>query len=172
MRFLADMGVSTGVVEWLRKHGHDAKHLREELRRMPNGEIFTKAIRENRIIITFDLDFGEIVALAKGKRASVILLRLHNTRTSHLLDRLSAVLKDSASALEEGAVELSRNPAIGCATFLLARKTDSERGQSGYVPHRQRLDNAFLPARLKPAKSYSRIVGSFRISTAREEIVF
>ncbi len=105
MRFLADMGVSTGVVEWLRKQGHDAKHLREEgLHRMPNGEIFAKAIHENRIIITFDLDFGEIVALAKGKTASVILFRLHNTRTSHLLDRLSAVLKDSASALEQGAV--------------------------------------------------------------------
>ncbi len=105
MRFLADMGVSTGVVEWLRNHGHDAKHLREEgLHRMPNGEIFAKAIHENRIIITFDLDFGEIVALAKGKTASVILFRLHNTRTSHLLDRLSAVLKDSASALEQGAV--------------------------------------------------------------------
>jgi len=40
MRFLADMGVSTGVVEWLRNQGHDAKHLREEgLHRMPNGEI-------------------------------------------------------------------------------------------------------------------------------------
>jgi len=105
MRFLADMGVSTGVMEWLRNNGHDAKHLREEgLHRMPNGEIFTKAIHENRIIITFDIDFGEIVALAKGKRASVILFRLHNTRTSHLLDRLSAVLKDSAKALEEGAV--------------------------------------------------------------------
>ena len=105
MRFLADMGVSSGVVEWLRNHGHDAKHLREEgLHRMPNGEIFVKAIHENRIIITFDLDFGEIVALSKGKSASVILFRLHNTRTSHLLDRLSAVLKDSARALEEGAV--------------------------------------------------------------------
>jgi len=105
MRFLADMGVSTRVVEWLRNNGHDSKHLREEgLHRMPNGEIFTKAIHENRIIITFDLDFGEIVALSKGKRASVILFRLHNTRTSHLLDRLSAVLKDTAKALEEGAV--------------------------------------------------------------------
>ena len=105
MRFLADMGVSTGVVEWLRNQGHDAKHLRDEgLHRMPNGEIFIKAVDENRIIITFDLDFGEIVALAKGKSTSVILFRLHNTRTSNLLERLSAVLKDSARALEEGAV--------------------------------------------------------------------
>lgn len=105
MRFLADMGVDIRVVDWLRNNGHDAKHLREEgLHRMPNGEIFTKAIQENRIIVTFDLDFGEIVALSKGKKASVILFRLHNTRTSHLLRRLSAVLKDTANALEEGAV--------------------------------------------------------------------
>ena len=105
MRFLADMGVSIRVVEWLRNNGHDAKHLREEgLHRMPNGEIFKKAIHENRIIITFDLDFGEIVALSKGKKTSVILFRLHNTRTSHLLNRLSVVLQNSARALEEGAV--------------------------------------------------------------------
>ena len=105
MRFLADMGVSTRVVEWLRNNGHDAKHLREEgLHRMPNGEIFTKAIHENRIIITFDLDFGEIVALSKGrKRASsysVYIIPEHPIS----LARLSAVLKDTAKALEEGAV--------------------------------------------------------------------
>jgi len=105
MRFLADMGVSIRVVEWLRNNGHDAKHLREEgLHRMPNGEIFEKAIDENRIIITFDLDFGEIVALSKGKKASVLLFRLHTTRTSHLIRRLSSVLKDTTSALKEGAV--------------------------------------------------------------------
>ncbi|MBM4351442.1 MAG: hypothetical protein FJ106_16295 [Deltaproteobacteria bacterium] len=105
MRFLADMGVSIRVVEWLCHDGHDAKHLREEgLHRMPNGEIFAKAIHENRIIITFDLDFGEIVALSKGKKTSVILFRLQNTRPSYIIRRLSTVLKDTAKALEEGAV--------------------------------------------------------------------
>ncbi|MGA3066169.1 MAG: DUF5615 family PIN-like protein [Tepidisphaeraceae bacterium] len=29
MKFLADMGVSAGVVQWLRREGHDAVHLRE-----------------------------------------------------------------------------------------------------------------------------------------------
>jgi predicted nuclease of predicted toxin-antitoxin system len=105
MRFLADMGVSLRVVEWLRNNGHDTKYLREKgLHRVPNGEIFEKAIDENRIIITFDLDFGEIVALSKGRKASIVLFRLHNTRTSNLIRRLSSVLKDTASALEEGAV--------------------------------------------------------------------
>lgn len=105
MRFLADMGVDIRVVRWLRQNGHDAKHLRDEgLHRIPNGEIFVKAISENRVIVTFDLDFGEIVALSQGEKASVILLRLHNTRTSHLIKRLATVLADATEALEQGAV--------------------------------------------------------------------
>ncbi|MBI5428445.1 MAG: DUF5615 family PIN-like protein [Nitrospinae bacterium] len=50
MRFLADMGVAQRVVEWLCSEGHDAVHLREEgLQRLPNGAIFEKAAREERI---------------------------------------------------------------------------------------------------------------------------
>lgn len=57
MRFLADMGVSLRVVEWLRSSGHDAIHLRDEgLQKLPNGEIFRKAIREQRVVLRFDLD--------------------------------------------------------------------------------------------------------------------
>jgi len=95
MRFLAAMGVDTRVVIWLRQKGHDAKHLRDEgLQRIPNGEIFAKAISEKRVILTLDLDFAEIVALSKGQKASVILFRLYNTRTSHLISRLSTVLSE------------------------------------------------------------------------------
>jgi len=105
MRFLADMGVAQRIVEWLRVQGHDAIHLREEgLQRMPNGDIFKKAASEERIILTFDLDFGEIVALSGGCRASVILFRLHNTRTPHVIDRLNKVLNDSSEALQQGAI--------------------------------------------------------------------
>jgi len=68
MRFLADMGVDARVVQWLKERGHDALHLRDEgLHRLPNGEIFNKAAREHRVLLTFDLDFGEIVALTKGR---------------------------------------------------------------------------------------------------------
>lgn len=105
MKFLADMGVALRIVQWLREQGHDAIHLREEnLHRLPNGLIFEKAHKEKRILLTFDLDFGEIVALSGGKMMSVILFRLHNTRTHHVIGRLKKVLEDSQKALEEGAV--------------------------------------------------------------------
>ncbi|MDP2896803.1 MAG: DUF5615 family PIN-like protein [bacterium] len=105
MRFLADVGIGARVVGWLKDNGHDATHLSEEgLQRLPNGEIFDKGIAERRVILTFDLDFGEIAALSGGGKASVVVFRLHNTRSDHVIARLSVVLEESMSALETGAV--------------------------------------------------------------------
>jgi predicted nuclease of predicted toxin-antitoxin system len=74
MRFLADMGVAIRVVEWLRDEGYDARHLREEeLQRLPDDQIFRKAVAENRVVLTFDLDFGEIVASSGRQKVSVVL---------------------------------------------------------------------------------------------------
>ena len=103
MKFLADMGISMRVVEWLRSNQHDVIHLREEnLHTLPDQEIFEKAIIENRIILTFDLDFGEIVALSKKRPVSVILFRLRNTTTPFVLKRLATVINESKLLLDQG----------------------------------------------------------------------
>ena len=99
------MCVPISIVVWLREQGRDVTHLREEgLQRLPNGDIFEKAIGENRVVLTFDLDFGEIAALSKGRRCSIILFRLRNTRSAHVIERLRSVLATSESELEEGTV--------------------------------------------------------------------
>ena len=101
------------VVDWLRTQGHDAIRLREEgLARLPNGEIFAKALRESRTVLTFDMDFGEIMALTHGRKTAVIVFRLKNTRASHVIERLSAVLSESGHAVTSGtvvAIEESRH---------------------------------------------------------------
>ena len=105
MRFLADMGVAGRIVDWLRSEGHDAVHLRDQgLHRLPNGEIFRKAAEERRIVLTFDLDFGEILALSGDASVSVVLFRLRNTSTPFVLGRLEAVLTDSGESLLKGAI--------------------------------------------------------------------
>jgi predicted nuclease of predicted toxin-antitoxin system len=69
MRFLADMGVAIWIVDWLRAQGHDAKHLRDEgLQRTADGDVFRRAANEKRVVLTFDLDFAEILALLARKR--------------------------------------------------------------------------------------------------------
>lgn len=63
MRLLADMRVSMSTVWALRADGYDAVHLREELlTRLPDAEILEKARREQRIVLTFNLDFGDLLA--------------------------------------------------------------------------------------------------------------
>jgi predicted nuclease of predicted toxin-antitoxin system len=105
MRFLADMGISHIVVTWLQAQGHDATHLRDEgLHRLENGEIFTKALRESRIILTWDLDFTEILALSGRHTVSAVIFRLVNTRSAHVIERLARVLQESAQDLEDGAI--------------------------------------------------------------------
>jgi predicted nuclease of predicted toxin-antitoxin system len=105
MRFLGDMGVSWRVIEWLRAAGHDAVHLRDEgLQRLPNGDIFQKGFAEQRIVLTFDLDFGEILAGSAGQTVSVVLFRLHDTRTQHVIERLKTVLEQSSAELLSGAI--------------------------------------------------------------------
>src|SRR5437016_5935579 len=105
MQFLADMGISTRVADWLRSQGHDTVHLRDRgLQRLPNGDIFQLAAQEQRVVLTFDLDFGEIVAQSGGKTVSVVLFRLSNTRTDHVIERLETVLQQSNAVLLAGAI--------------------------------------------------------------------
>ena len=93
------------VAQWLKDQGYDASHLRDEgLQRLANGDIFNKAISEKRTILTFDLDFGEIAALSKQKKTSVIVFRLNNTRVTHVIDRLKKILPILIDTLKEGAI--------------------------------------------------------------------
>ena len=104
-RFLVDMCADVRMAQWLRNEGHDVKHLRDEqLQRLPNGEIFTKAGLEHRIVLTFDLDFGEIISLSRRRNVSAIVMRLRNTRTQHVIDRLALLLPSILGFLESGAI--------------------------------------------------------------------
>ena|SRR6266571_1132516 len=99
------MGVSLEVVRWLRNEGHDAVHLREEsLGRLTDLNIFAKALVEDRVILTFDLDFGEIAALSRGTLAKVVVFRLRNARAANVIARLSTVLSHAQAELDRGAV--------------------------------------------------------------------
>jgi|SRR5215472_7879651 len=71
MRFLLDMNLPPAMAEWLRSEGHDAIHIREiGLAHLPDHEIVARAADERRIVVTLDLDFGEIAGLAGATGAT------------------------------------------------------------------------------------------------------
>ena len=56
------------------------------------------------MILTFDLDFGEILALSGNQIVSVVIFRLRNTTTPFVIQRLEVVLLDASTALAAGAI--------------------------------------------------------------------
>jgi predicted nuclease of predicted toxin-antitoxin system len=107
MRFLADAGISPRTVEFLRRRGHEAVHVREVgLQRASDREIVDRALADSRIVLTFDLDFGEILALGILNGPSVVIFRLTDQRADGVNERLEAVLVEQANALASGALIL------------------------------------------------------------------
>lgn len=105
MRFLADMGVAASTVRELAGAGHDAVHLRGlDLQRLPDEEILAKARDERRIVLTFDLDFGDLLALGMHESPSVIIFRLRDETPRSVTPKLFEVIRQRASELEAGAV--------------------------------------------------------------------
>ncbi len=105
MKFLADMGISQTTVEWLNKQGFDAVHVRDKgMHKSSDTEIVKKAIEEERIVLTCDLDFGDIVSASTKKYPSVIILRLENETPSNVNRRLKQVFEESSDVLLKGAI--------------------------------------------------------------------
>lgn len=111
MKFLADMGVSMSTVRSLRDNGLNITHLLEEkLERLTDSKILKKARDEGRVVITFDLDFGDLLALSKDSLPSVILIRLTNHTPKSVTPKLLNLFLKHRDDLSAGSIiTLSEN---------------------------------------------------------------
>lgn len=93
------------TVRLLRERGDDVVHLRDEgLQRASDGEILQKALAEHRVVLTFDLDFGDLLAAVSASLPSVIVFRLRNQTPAYVAPRLLQVVAETESSLSTGAV--------------------------------------------------------------------
>ncbi len=105
MRFLADMGVSPKTVSLLQSLGHDAVPLHDEDQdQLPDSAILQKARDEQRVLLTHDLDFGELIAASKGAMPSAVIFRLRNMHPEQVNHYLHRILSQHQGMLERGAI--------------------------------------------------------------------
>ena len=76
MKFLADECCDTEIVSSLRENGHDVIYVLERKPGVSDDEVLLEAFNEERILLTEDKDFGELVYRLKKPSRGIVLIRM------------------------------------------------------------------------------------------------
>ena len=103
LRFIADMNLSPLTVNDLRKDGWDIVRVSDFLTAdASDDKILAWTRSQDSVLITQDLDFSTVLALAGFSRPSLITLRLSNTDPGVVTSRLKRIIAQIEQALREG----------------------------------------------------------------------
>ena len=102
LRFLIDVGVGTGIEKYLREEGYDTKAVRDIDPRMEDEEIIRTAVSEDRMIVTMDKDFGELVYHFSMRHCGVLLLRLEDATGTEKLQVVKHIIENYPSQIRNG----------------------------------------------------------------------
>lgn len=117
LRFLADENFPGLAVSELRRRGHDVVWILTETPGISDEEVLARAKNEDRVLLTFDKDFGELVFRA-GKSASsgLILFRISAKSPDYVAETAARVLEHRDdwlghfAVVEDNRVRLKRIP--------------------------------------------------------------
>lgn len=109
LKFLSDVGVGRKVEEWLVNNGYDVKTMRVINPKETDSEILKLAETEDRMIITMDKDFGELVHNSGKAHAGVMILRLEDANgdrkaevISHIMTKYSDEIQNRFCVFQNG----------------------------------------------------------------------
>jgi len=106
LRLLLNANLSPETAKFLRDLGFDVKSLLEEdLGAVSDEKVVKLAKKERRLIITFDLDFGEIYHFREEEKVGIIVLRLKD----QTVESVNEALKEFFEDFKERWSEIERN---------------------------------------------------------------
>lgn len=101
MKFQCDQNFDRRLLQPLRDAGHDVTVVAIDYPAgIPDREVLAIAHREQRILLTFDRDFGELAVREQLPHAGIIYLRVRPTTVAVKLARLTEVLTTYAAQLD------------------------------------------------------------------------
>jgi predicted nuclease of predicted toxin-antitoxin system len=103
MKFLLDESAEFRIALFLRDAGHDVTAIAHEYpQSLPDREILAIANAEQRVLITNDRDFGELIFRERLPHAGVIYFRLPlDTAADQKIDWLQRILTGHSDALSQ-----------------------------------------------------------------------
>jgi predicted nuclease of predicted toxin-antitoxin system len=85
MNILANENFPQDAVVALRERGHDVTWVRTDAPGSSDGEVLAHAQSEDRVLITFDKDFGELAFRVRLPASSgIILFRISSPSSAHI----------------------------------------------------------------------------------------
>ena len=99
MRFVVDASTGAAVVDYLRAEGHDVVSVAEVMPQAADTAILAFAVAEQRIVVTNDKDFGELVYRSGQASAGIVLLRLSDESGANRVRVMASVLAQCADQL-------------------------------------------------------------------------
>lgn len=107
IKFLLDANLSPETAAFLNKLGFNTKSItKEKLGYLDDEEIVEIAKKEDRIIVTFDLDFGEIYHEREIGKVGVIVLRLDNQTVENVNLVLRKFIDEYKRKINDGSSQL------------------------------------------------------------------
>ncbi len=91
----------------LRSRGHDVLYAAESLAQYTDDELLALARRDERVLVTDDKDFGELVFHRKLVSRGIVLIRLNTLRIADRLQRLAEVWGDVEAHAESKFIVIS-----------------------------------------------------------------
>ena len=102
MHFVVDESTGPSVARWLTSVRHDdVVSIYDDAPRLPDEDILDFAVRDDRIVITNDKDFGDLVFRDRRPHRGVILLSLANEHWSNKIAALERLFADLPHDLQE-----------------------------------------------------------------------
>lgn len=93
MKFIADENLGIQVPHYLKELGIDIVAIRDIAPGEPDTEVLKLANEQDRVLITLDKDFGELVFHQKLIHSGVIFLRLQDESVANKKKVLTKVLR-------------------------------------------------------------------------------
>ena len=127
MRLLIDNALSPRVAEGLCAGGYDAVHVGAiGMAKADDNEIFEWCQANDRVVVSADTDFGTLLAQAREKSPSVLLLRRVSQRRpeaqvvlllANLPKLVDALDAGSVVVIEENRIRVRTLPIMGASFF-------------------------------------------------------
>jgi predicted nuclease of predicted toxin-antitoxin system len=118
LKILADECVHDDLIEGLKGEGFDVLNVREMEQGANDEKVFELAMKQKRILLTFDREFGNIFLFDIKNSFGVVIILIGQLKRERIINYTSAFLKSEIVKNMKGKLAILGKKKVRIRTFL------------------------------------------------------